>query len=285
MAPIIHTVNLCKVYAVGKERVVALNDVSISIEKGEFCCIVGQSGSGKSTLLNQLAGLEKPTRGKVFIGSHEISAMTEDELAKFRQAHLGFIFQSYNLLPTMTAAENVALPLMFKGISRSQRLAMARKELKNMGLGGRAEHMPTEMSGGQQQRVGIARAFVSKPRVIFADEPTGNLDSITSKQVLYRMLQISKQMGTTFVMVTHEPELASCADRIITILDGKVQSDVVQDPAARERNREALFASLEGNMRIGGDEASGEVHQKTAAELASYAAPAAAAQQPKQPKP
>lgn len=250
MAPIIHTVNLCKVYAVGKERVVALNDVSISIEKGEFCCIVGQSGSGKSTLLNQLAGLEKPTRGKVFIGSHEISAMTEDELAKFRQAHLGFIFQSYNLLPTMTAAENVALPLMFKGISRSRRLAMARKELKNMGLGGRAEHMPTEMSGGQQQRVGIARAFVSKPRVIFADEPTGNLDSITSKQVLYRMLQISKQMGTTFVMVTHEPELASCADRIITILDGKVQSDVVQDPATRERNREALFASLEGNMRI-----------------------------------
>lgn len=285
MAPIIHTVNLCKVYAVGKERVVALNDVSISIEKGEFCCIVGQSGSGKSTLLNQLAGLEKPTRGKVFIGSHEISAMTEDELAKFRQAHLGFIFQSYNLLPTMTAAENVALPLMFKGISRSRRLAMARKELKNMGLGGRAEHMPTEMSGGQQQRVGIARAFVSKPRVIFADEPTGNLDSITSKQVLYRMLQISKQMGTTFVMVTHEPELASCADRIITILDGKVQSDVVQDPATRECNREALFASLEGNMRIGGDEASGEVHQKTAAELASYAAPVAAAQQPEQPKP
>ena len=274
MAPIIHTVNLRKVYAVGKERVVALNDVSISIENGEFCCIVGQSGSGKSTLLNQLAGLEKPTRGKVFIGSHEISAMTEDELAKFRQAHLGFIFQSYNLLPTMTAAENVALPLMFKGISRSQRLAMARKELKTMGLGGR-----------QQQRVGIARAFVSKPRVIFADEPTGNLDSITSKQVLYRMLQISKQMGTTFVMVTHEPELASCADRIITILDGKVQSDVVQDPATKERNREALFASLEGNMRIGGDSASGEVHQKTAAELASYAAPAAAAQQPEQPKP
>ncbi len=284
MAPIIHTVNLRKVYAVGKERVVALNDVSISIEKGEFCCIVGQSGSGKSTLLNQLAGLEKPTRGKVFIGSHEISAMTEDELAKFRQAHLGFIFQSYNLLPTMTAAENVALPLMFKGIGRAQRLAMARKELKNMGLGGRAEHMPTEMSGGQQQRVGIARAFVSKPRVIFADEPTGNLDSITSKQVLYRMLQMSKQMGTTFVMVTHEPELASCADRVITILDGKVQSDVVLDAATKERNREALFASLEGNMQIGGDAASGEVHQKTAAELASYAAPVAAAQQPEQPK-
>ena len=222
MAPIIHTVNLCKVYAVGKERVVALNDVSISIEKGEFCCIVGQSGSGKSTLLNQLAGLEKPTRGKVFIGSHEISAMTEDELAKFRQAHLGFIFQSYNLLPTMTAAENVALPLMFKGISRSQRLAMARKELKNMGLGGRAEHMPTEMSGGQQQRVGIARAFVSKPRVIFADEPTGNLDSKTSADVLGLLKTTSQKFHQTLVMITHNSEIAQLADRIIRIEDGKI---------------------------------------------------------------
>ena len=262
MAPIIHTVNLCKVYAVGKERVVALNDVSISIEKGEFCCIVGQSGSGKSTLLNQLAGLEKPTRGKVFIGSHEISAMTEDELAKFRQAHLGFIFQSYNLLPTMTAAENVALPLMFKGISRSQRLAMARKELKNMGLGGRAEHMPTEMSGGQQQRVGIARAFVSSPKVIFADEPTGNLDSRTSKQVLYRMLELSKNGHVTFVMVTHEPELAGCADRIVTILDGKVCSNVVQDEETKKKNRDALFADLEGDLSIGGDAAKEQPSKK-----------------------
>ena len=285
MAPIIRTEKLRKVYAVGKERVVALNDVDLAIEKGEFCCIVGQSGSGKSTLLNQLAGLEKPTKGKVFIGRHEISAMTETELARFRQEHLGFIFQSYNLLPTMTAAENVALPLMFKGVSKKVRLRRARAELKSMGLLGRANHLPTEMSGGQQQRVGIARAFVSNPKVIFADEPTGNLDSRTSKQVLYRMLELSKNQGVTFVMVTHEPELANCADRIVTILDGKVQSDVVQDPATRERNREALFASLEGNMRIGGDSASGEVHQKTAAELASYAAPAAAAQQPEHPKP
>ena len=171
MAPIIHTEKLRKVYAVGKERVIALNNVDLSIEKGEFCCIVGQSGSGKSTLLNQLAGLEKPTSGKVFIGRHEISAMTENELAAFRQQHLGFIFQSYNLLPTMTAAENVALPLMFKGVDKKTRLARARKELKAMGLLGRANHLPTEMSGGQQQRVGIARAFVSSPKVIFADEP------------------------------------------------------------------------------------------------------------------
>ena len=224
MAPIIHTVNLCKVYAVGKERVVALNDVSISIEKGEFCCIVGQSGSGKSTLLNQLAGLEKPTRGKVFIGSHEISAMTEDELAKFRQAHLGFIFQSYNLLPTMTAAENVALPLMFKGISRSRRLAMARKELKNMGLGGRAEHMPTEMSGGQQQRVGIARALAGSPSVILADEPTGALDSRTGKHVL-EILHGLHDDGSTIILITHDNGIAATAERVVRISDGHIIYD------------------------------------------------------------
>ena len=255
MAPIIRVEHLRKVYRVGKEKVVALNDVSLAIEPGEFCCIVGASGSGKSTLLNQLAGLEKPTKGKVFIGRHEISAMTETELARFRQEHLGFIFQSYNLLPTMTAAENVALPLMFKGVSKKERLRRARAELKSMGLLGRANHLPTEMSGGQQQRVGIARAFVSNPKVIFADEPTGNLDSRTSKQVLYRMLELSKNQGVTFVMVTHEPELANCADRIVTILDGKVQSSIVQDAATKQRNRDALFADLQGDLAIGGDAA------------------------------
>lgn len=255
MAPIIHTEKLRKVYAVGKERVVALNDINLQIEKGEFCCIVGQSGSGKSTLLNQLAGLEKPTRGKVFIGKHEISGMSETELAHFRQEHLGFIFQSYNLLPTMTAAENVALPLMFKGLPKEKRLKIARRELKSMGLLGRANHLPTEMSGGQQQRVGIARAFASNPKVIFADEPTGNLDSTTSKQVLFRMLELSKNQKITFVMVTHEPSLAECADRIVTILDGKVQSSVLQDEETKRKNREALFATLEGHMAIGGSAA------------------------------
>ena len=250
MAPIIRTEKLRKVYAVGKERVVALNNVDLSIEKGEFCCIVGQSGSGKSTLVNLLMG-----SSKVYIGKHEISKMTENELAEFRQQHLGFIFQSYNLLPTMTAAENVALPLMFKGVDKKTRLARARKELKSMGLLGRANHLPTEMSGGQQQRVGIARAFVSSPKVIFADEPTGNLDSRTSKQVLYRMLEMSKNSGVTFVMVTHEPELAGCADRIVTILDGKVCSNVVQDEETKKKNRDALFADLEGNLDIGGEAA------------------------------
>ena len=259
MAAIIHTEKLRKVYAVGKERVIALNDVDINIEKGEFCCIVGQSGSGKSTLLNQLAGLEKPTRGKVFIGKHEISAMTENELAAFRQAHLGFIFQSYNLLPSMTAAENVALPLMFKGMGRKQRLALAKQELKSMGLSSRVNHLPTEMSGGQQQRVGIARAFVSRPKVIFADEPTGNLDSKTSRQVLLRMLEMSKKEQITFVMVTHEPSLAACADRIITILDGRVQSDVVPPEEERIRRREALAAEL---AQAEAEEAAAEAREK-----------------------
>ena len=226
MAPIIHTVNLRKVYAVGKERVVALNDVSISIEKGEFCCIVGQSGSGKSTLLNQLAGLEKPTRGKVFIGSHEISAMTEDELAKFRQAHLGFIFQSYNLLPTMTAAENVALPLMFKGIDPDVRLLEAKKMLCRVGLKDRMDHFPNQMSGGQQQRVGIARAFVTHPEVVFADEPTGNLDSKTTKEVMHMIRGFAKRFHQTIVLVSHDPEMTEYADRIVTLIDGRIVSNV-----------------------------------------------------------
>ncbi len=163
MAPIIRTEKLRKVYAVGKERVVALNNVDLSDRKGRVLLYRRPVGSGKSTLLNQLAGLEKPTSGKVYIGKHEISKMTENELAEFRQQHLGFIFQSYNLLPTMTAAENVALPLMFKGCGQSH-VWPAPAKLKNMGLLGRANHPPTEMSGGQQQRVGIARAFVSSPK-------------------------------------------------------------------------------------------------------------------------
>lgn len=223
---------------------VALDDICLEIGEGEMCCIVGASGSGKSTLLNQLAGLEKPTKGRVLIGKHDISAMTEDELADFRQQHLGFIFQSYNLLPSMTAAENVALPLMFKGMGKKQREKLARKELKKMGLLSRANHKPTEMSGGQQQRVGIARAFVAKPKVIFADEPTGNLDSTTSRQVLYSMLEMAKSYGITFVMVTHEKELAYCGDRIVTIKDGRVLDNVLLGEDEKAENRRRLFGDV-----------------------------------------
>lgn len=244
MASIIKVQNLRKVYRVGKEKVVALDDICLEIGEGEMCCIVGASGSGKSTLLNQLAGLEKPTKGRVLIGKHDISAMTEDELADFRQQHLGFIFQSYNLLPSMTAAENVALPLMFKGMGKKQREKLARKELKKMGLLSRANHKPTEMSGGQQQRVGIARAFVAKPKVIFADEPTGNLDSTTSRQVLYSMLEMAKSYGITFVMVTHEKELAYCGDRIVTIKDGRVLDNVLLSEDEKAENRRRLFGDV-----------------------------------------
>ena len=244
MAPMIRTEGLRKVYRVGKEKVVALNRIDIAIEKGEMCCIVGQSGSGKSTLLNQLAGLEKPTKGRVFIAGQEISAMTESQLAKFRQENLGFIFQSYNLLPSMDAVENVALPLMFKGVDKKTREHRAMAALKARGLAGREHHRPTEMSGGQQQRVGIARAFVMRPAVVFADEPTGNLDSATARQVLFKMLELAKKHDITFIMVTHEPELAGVADRVITILDGNVKSDVLQSSEQKEAARAKLMEEL-----------------------------------------
>ncbi|MGD9560270.1 MAG: ABC transporter ATP-binding protein [Oscillospiraceae bacterium] len=223
----------------------ALADINLEIAPGEVCCIVGQSGSGKSTLLNMLAGLEKPTRGLVVIAGKKVSSMDENQLAVFRQESLGFIFQSYNLLPQLTAAENVALPLMFMGVSKRKRIKRAVYELKQMGIGKRAKHKPTEMSGGQQQRVGIARAFVAKPQVIFADEPTGNLDTATTRQVLRSMLERAEKHNITFVMVTHEQELSACGDRIITLQDGHILSNVLQDEETKQANRAALFADLD----------------------------------------
>ena len=216
---------LRKVYKVGDEKVVALNNINLEIEDGEFCCITGTSGSGKSTLLNLLAGLEKPTRGKVAIEGKLVTKMDEKQLAKFRQNTIGFIFQSYNLMPTMTAVENVAFPLMFRGVDKKVREKRARKLLTDMGLGDRLNHKPGEMSGGQQQRVGIARAFVGKPKVIFADEPTGNLDSATTKQVMELLIDISKKNHITFVMVTHDPNLAAMAPRVVQLIDGQIVSD------------------------------------------------------------
>ncbi len=245
MAAMIRVENLRKIYRVGEEKVAALAGISLAIGKGEVCCVVGASGSGKSTLLNMLAGLEKPTKGSIHIAGQDISAMDENKLAFFRQQNLGFIFQSYNLLPQLTAAENVALPLMFTGLPRRERLKRAKHELKQMGILKRANHKPTEMSGGQQQRVGIARAFVVQPKVIFADEPTGNLDSHTTRRVLKIMLDHAAAHHTTFVMVTHEAELAACGDRIITLQDGKIIQDLLLDDATKAQNRKKLFAAEE----------------------------------------
>ena len=233
----INAENLRKVYRVGKEKVVALAGIDLTVEQGEVCCIVGQSGSGKSTLLNMLAGLEKPTRGMINIDGNTITDMDEDSLTLFRQEKLGFIFQSYNLLPRLTAAENAALPLLFRGIDKAKRQKAAMRELREMGIDNRANHRPAEMSGGQQQRVAIARAFVSRPSVIFADEPTGNLDSETTMIVMQTMLDRAARFNITFVMVTHEPELAMLCDRVITLKDGEIISDIRNENRSKERTQ------------------------------------------------
>lgn len=213
---------LYKLYRVGEETVRALNGVDFEIKKGEFCSIVGASGSGKSTLLNMLAGLEKPTKGEIVIAGEHIEKKRENQLVKFRREHIGFIFQSFNLMSTMNAIENVALPLNFQGMNRTVRRKKAEKALKLVGLQKYMKHRPTQMSGGQQQRVGVARALVMQPEIIFADEPTGNLDSKTSREVMELMQKIVRKRNQTLVMVTHDNYLAGFADRIIHIMDGKI---------------------------------------------------------------
>ena len=219
---IIEVKNLYKIYTIGENKVRALNGVDFCIKRGEFVAVVGQSGSGKSTLLNMLAGLEKPTKGQVIIAGEHIENKNEAGLVLFRQKHVGFIFQSYNLLQNMDAVENVAMPLVFRGEDKEIREMKARRMLKQVGLAKYLDHRPGQMSGGQQQRVGIARALVVNPEIIFADEPTGNLDSNTSLEVMHLMQNISRKKNQTIVMVTHDDYLAGFADKIIRILDGKV---------------------------------------------------------------
>ena len=223
--PIIYVKNVRKVYRMGDEEVVALKRINLRIYKGEVCCIFGTSGSGKSTFLNQLAGMEKPTKGQVFIRGKNISDMNEEELAAFRQEHMSFIFQSYNLLPSMTAVENVAMPLMFKGMDRKKREAMAEEMLKRVGLSHRLHHYPSQMSGGQQQRAGIARAFVSRPEVVFADEPTGNLDTKTTAEIMDMVMGFARRFNQTIILVTHDPGMSRYADRIVTLVDGIITGD------------------------------------------------------------
>ncbi|MBP7175042.1 MAG: ABC transporter ATP-binding protein [Thermoclostridium sp.] len=222
METIIRIENLKKVYRMGQEKVYALNGINLEIKKGEICCLFGTSGSGKSTLLNLVAGLEKPTRGSIFVKNIQVDKLNEKQLAKFRQQYVGFIFQSYNLLPNLTALENVTLPLVFKGYPKKKREKAAITMLKAVGLGNRLNHKPNQMSGGQQQRVSIARAFVEKPEIIFADEPTGNLDSKTTEEVMELIAGMADKFGQTILLVSHDTEASEYADRIVHIKDGQI---------------------------------------------------------------
>lgn len=222
---LINVKDIRKVYRVDDEKIVALGRINLRIEQGEICCILGTSGSGKSTLLNIMAGLEKPTKGSVIIAGQNVTQFSEKQWALFRQRNIGFVFQSYNLMPTQTAIENVAMPLMFKGVNKRTRTKEAVHMLKAVDLGSRMMHRPTQMSGGQQQRVGIARAFVAKPKIVFADEPTGNLDSKTSRGVMEIMVRMAKRYHETLIIVTHDINIAKFADRIINLHDGSIISD------------------------------------------------------------
>lgn len=212
-----------KVYTMGQEKVVALDSIDLDVYKGEIICLLGPSGSGKSTLLNMMAGLEKPTAGTIFFNKFPIHKMTEDQLAEFRRKYIGFVFQQYNLINTLTALENITLPLMFKGESKRKRNEVGKDILGQVGLGERLYHRPTEMSGGQQQRVSIARAFVNRPELIFADEPTGNLDTKTSDDMMKMMVRMVRKDKKTLIIVTHDEELSEYCDRIVHIRDGNIQ--------------------------------------------------------------
>ncbi len=219
-----------KIYRMGDEKIRALDGVSLDIEREEFLCLIGTSGSGKSTLLNMMAGLEKPTKGEVIINKLHLEKMNENQLTKFRQLNIGFVFQSYNLISTLTALENVSLVLTFKGVAKHLRDKAAIKVLKNVGLGNRLHHKPSEMSGGQQQRVSIARAFVSNPRIVFADEPTGNLDTKTTFEVMDIITGLAREFKQTLIIVTHDPELSEYVDRIVYLRDGKIEKIETNKP-------------------------------------------------------
>lgn len=219
---VIEVKNLYKLYRVGESVVRALNGVDFTVYAGEFCAIVGTSGSGKSTLLNMLAGLEKPTKGEIIISGQHMETLNEDGLVKFRRENVGFIFQSFHLIGTLNAVENVALPLSFRGEARTNRMKKADKMLDLVNLKKHKKHLPNQMSGGQQQRVGVARALVVNPKIIFADEPTGNLDSHTSEEVMRLMQEVVRQQKKTLVMVTHDDHLAAYADRVFHIIDGEI---------------------------------------------------------------
>jgi putative ABC transport system ATP-binding protein len=223
MDVVVRTVGLTRRYKMGDAFVDALRGVDLTVARGEFVALMGPSGSGKSTVLNLVGGLDRPTSGQVWINGTELSASDELTLTRHRRQHVGFVFQSFNLLPRLTAEENVALPLMFGGVPEGERLARARALLERVGLGARLAHRPSELSGGEQQRVAIARALVGQPALLLADEPTGNLDTATGVEIMALLKELNREQGLTLLVVTHDPEVAAFASRIVKLRDGQVE--------------------------------------------------------------
>lgn len=222
---VIQVRNLKKTYHMGQQVVQALRDVSLDIGRNEYVALMGPSGSGKSTLMNMLGCLDTPTSGTYVLNNEDVSVLTDDELATIRNKEIGFVFQTFNLIPRLSTLENVALPLVYAGVSKNKRLDKAYSVLESVGLGDRVDHKPNELSGGQRQRVAVARALVNDPSIILADEPTGNLDSKTSVEIMGLFEQIHNQ-GNTVILVTHEPDIAEHAHRIIRLRDGLIESDI-----------------------------------------------------------
>ncbi len=223
--PVISVRNLGKTYQMGTTTVKALQGIDLDIFPNEFVALMGPSGSGKSTLMNLLGCLDTPSDGEYLLGGESVSAMDDNQLANIRNRRIGFVFQTFNLLPRLTALENVALPLVYAGISKDNRLTRSREVLETVGLGDRMEHKPNELSGGQRQRVAVARALVNYPAIILADEPTGNLDSKTSQEIM-EMFEALHRAGNTIILVTHEPDIAEHAHRVVKLKDGFIESDV-----------------------------------------------------------
>ncbi len=224
-APLIQLQGVSRVYGTGDARVVALAGIDMDVERGEFVAIMGPSGSGKSTAMNVLGCLDSPTEGSYRFAGTEVGGLTRDQRALLRRHYLGFVFQGYNLLPRVSAEENVELPLIYQGVARAERKARATEALAKVGLSGRETHDPSELSGGQQQRVAIARAIVTRPAVILADEPTGNLDSARSREIMELLATLNRDDGITILMVTHEPDMAAYAGRLVQFIDGRIASD------------------------------------------------------------
>jgi putative ABC transport system ATP-binding protein len=229
--PLVDIRNVTKEYAKGQQKIVPLKDVSLTLDKGDFLSLMGASGSGKSTLLNLVAGIDRPTAGQIIVGGHDITRLSRTRLAHWRAAHIGYIFQLYNLVPVLTAYENVELPLLLLPMSKAERQRRVELALAAVGLTDRADHYPRQLSGGQEQRVGIARAIVADPAVVVADEPTGDLDAETTVQILDLLQRLNAELGTTFLMVTHDPHAAAIARRRLRLEKGQLFEEAALQPA------------------------------------------------------